>query len=469
MYASMLQRLRQRRAQLLLSAALAMSGCGEAAKGEAGFAAAGTSSAGQAPVANTAGTATSGGGGASAGQAGGDFGGVVAGAASSAGTSSAAGGGLGGAGASGAAAGGAPVGGATGLSYPARADLIEVLARVNQQFADKWPDTSAPLPGNRPSNIWTRGVYYEGLMALYRITQSASYRSYALDWAKANAWALRSPATNADNQCAGQTYLELYELDAAADKTQIAAVLASADAMVKSSSSSDWTWVDAIQMSMPVFAKLGVLTADAAYFTKMYALYSHTRNDEGGGLYDTKAHLWWRDAKWKPDQQLTPSGKNVYWSRGNGWAFAALARVLDKLPEDAPNRGVYLADFVDMAEALRAVQRADGLWNPSLADAAHFGGPELSGTALFTFGMAWGIRRGVLAEATYANVVNKAWQGMLDVSVHPNGFLGYVQSSGEDPSDGQPLSFDGVPDFEDFGVGCFLLAGSALAELSGRP
>jgi rhamnogalacturonyl hydrolase YesR len=345
---------------------------------------------------------------------------------------------------------------------------VEVLARVNQQFADKWPDPSAPLPGNRPSNIWTRGVYYEGLMALYAVTQTHAYRAYAVSWAEVNDWALRSPANNADNQCAGQTYLELYRLDGQSDAAQIAAILASADAMVDSPASDAWTWVDAIQMSMPVFAELGGLSGDSAYLEKMYALYAHTRDDEGGGLYDRAAHLWWRDAKWKPSQQLSPNGKNVYWSRGNGWVFAALARVLERLPEAAPHRAAYVSDFVAMAEALVGAQRTDGFWNPSLADPAHFGGPEVSGTALFTFGMAWGIRRGLLDESVYAPVVIKAWQGLLAQAVHPNGLLGYVQSTGDDPSDGQPLSFDKVPDFEDFGVGCFLLAGSALAELS-RP
>ena len=49
-----------------------------------------------------------------------------------------------------------------------------------------------------------------------------------------------------------------------------------------------------------------------------------------------------------------------------------------------------------------------------------------------------------------------------------DGFLGYMQSTGDDPSDGQPLSASKVPDFEDYGVGCVLLGGSELAKLSAR-
>lgn len=363
-------------------------------------------------------------------------------------------------------AAGASGAGAAGLEYPTRSELGSVLARVNHQFAAKWPDPSAPLPGNRSSNLWTRGVYYEGLLALYGVSKTQEYLDYALAWAEVNHWALRSSVTNADNQCAGQSYVELYELDGAKDDSQIQAVLASLDAMLQSQAVDAWTWVDAIQMSMPLFARVGALKDDARYFEKMHALYLHTRDDEGGGLYDTASHLWWRDASWKPDQALTPSGKNVFWSRGNGWAFAALARVLEALPDDAAHRATYVTDFSDMARALVPLQREDGFWNPSLVDPQHFGGPELTGTALFTFGLAWGIRRGLLDEASYTPIVLKAWHGMVTLAVHDDGFLGYVQSTGNDPSDGQPITFDSVPDFEDFGVGCFLLAGSALTQLA---
>ena len=51
-------------------------------------------------------------------------------------------------------------------------------------------------------------------------------------------------------------------------------------------------------------------------------------------------------------------------------------------------------------------------------------------------------------------------------AVHPNGFLGLVQGTGKEPKDSQPVTYDKVPDFEDFGVGCFLLAGSEVYKLN---
>ena len=62
-------------------------------------------------------------------------------------------------------------------------------------------------------------------------------------------------------------------------------------------------------------------------------------------------------------------------------------------------------------------------------------------------------------------VVTKAWNAMVSESVHENGFLGWLQSTGKEPKDGQPLSYDKQPDFEDYGLGCFLLAGSEMYRL----
>ena len=77
----------------------------------------------------------------------------------------------------------------------------------------------------------------------------------------------------------------------------------------------------------------------------------------------------------------------------------------------------------------------------------------------------WGVRNGLLDKKTYLPVIIKAWNAMVKDAVHPNGFLGYVQGTGKEPKDSQPVTYDKVPDFEDFGTGCFLLAGSEIYKL----
>jgi rhamnogalacturonyl hydrolase YesR len=139
------------------------------------------------------------------------------------------------------------------------------------------------------------------------------------------------------------------------------------------------------------------------------------------------------------------------------------------LPTNDPHRAEYLKDFVDLADALKRVQREDGFWNVSLYDPKHYGGKETTGTALFTYGLAWGVQNGILPADTYLPVVVKAWTAISKEAIHPNGFVGFIQGTGKEPKDSQPVTYDTVPDFQDFGVGCVLLAGSEVFKLADGP
>jgi unsaturated rhamnogalacturonyl hydrolase len=354
---------------------------------------------------------------------------------------------------------------------PSRESILEDMRLANRYFMEKWPDPGEIIVTNiaRPSNIWTRAVYYEGLVALHDLDPRPEYYEYAVAWGEAHDWDLRDGNTytrNADDQAAGQTYIDLYRIDP--EPERIRAIKASIDSMMATDEVEDWDWIDAIQMAMPVFAKLGVLYDDEAYFERMWEMYRFTRDEHGdNGLFNPDDGLWWRDADFDPPH-TSPRGEDVYWSRGNGWVLMALARVLDTIPEDAPHRDLYVRDFRAMAGALSRLQRDDGFWNVSLHDPEHFGGPETSGTAMFAYGMAWGINNGLLDEGVYRPVVARAWHALSGEALHDDGFLGYVQSTGKQPSAGQPVTYDRQPDFEDYGLGAFLLAGTEVYELAGR-
>lgn len=352
-------------------------------------------------------------------------------------------------------------------TLPSKTELLKVMNLTNQYFMDKWPDAGKPIFTNieRPSNIWTRAVYYEGLMALYSIKPQKNYLDYAMQWGEKHHWGLRGGVNtrNADNQCCGQTYIDLYMLDKKEER--IRDIKASIDLMVKSEKKDDWHWIDALQMAMPVFTRLGVIYNDTSYFRKMYDLYAFAKYRHGGsGLYNPVEKLWWRDKDFVPPYK-EPNGANCYWSRGNGWVVAALLRTMQYLPKSDLHYNEYLNDYKNMLQALLPLQRPDGYWNVSLADATHYGGKELTGTALFVYGMAWGINNNIIDRKTYLPVLLKAWNAMVKDCVHPNGFLGFVQGTGKEPKDGQPVTFTSKPDFEDYGLGCFLLAGTELYKL----
>ena len=346
---------------------------------------------------------------------------------------------------------------AVAQELPKSTDVLNAAKKVNAYFMKTTPDVTLPSYVNkmRPSNIWTRGVYYEGLMALYEIYPDAKYYDYAYSWAEFHKWA--------DDYCCAQTYIDLYRMEPDAAKLRNTKALV--QMLVNQPENDDWYWVDAVQMGMPVLAKLGATLGDKAIFEKMWNMYAATRNTIGGGLWCAEYGLWYRDAAFvAPYKEV--NGKPCFWSRGNGWAMANYVRILNELPQDDPHRATYIADFTAMAKAIAKCQRKDGFWNASMLCEENFGGMETTGTSLFVYSLAWGIRTGILDSKTYLPVMLKAWNGLMANSIRANGSLAYVQGTGSKPSDGQPATATSTPDFEDYGIGCFLLAASEVYKIS---
>ena len=112
-----------------------------------------------------------------------------------------------------------------------------------------------------------------------------------------------------------------------------------------------------------------------------------------------------------------------------------------------------------MAAKLASIQKTDGYWNASLLGAPKDTLPESSGTAFYVYGLAWGINSGLLDPLVYQPNVDRGWQA-LTRAVHKNGKLGWVQPISDRP---EMNTFD---DTQIYGVGAFLLAASAVADLS---
>ncbi len=366
---------------------------------------------------------------------------------------------------------------ATALTMTAQSvtadDVLDVTRKANNYFMAKYADPTIPtnVKKVRPSSLWTRAVYYEGLMALYEIDKDQRYIDYTDRWANFHQWTPRNgiKSCDADDQCCAQTYLIRYEQ--VKDEKMMAKVRENLDYQMQTPNDKKnataktkgtqpslygwWTWIDAIQMAMPVYMQMYRLTGETKYRDHGMAMYRWSRNECGGGLFNVKDGLWWRDADYVPPYK-EPDGKDCYWSRGNGWVYAALVRCMNELPKKSKEYKELKKDFLMMSEGLLKCQREDGFWNPSLVS-TNYAMPETSGTALFLYGMAWGIRQGYLKEKVYRPACDRAWAAMVKTAVHRDGFLGWMQGTGKDPSAGQPLSYDKVPDFEDYGTGCFLL------------
>ena len=358
---------------------------------------------------------------------------------------------------------------------------------ANAYFQQQHPDPTAPtfVKKMRTSNLWTRAVYFEGLCELIRLEQQVGSEQldqnckYMNDWAEFHRWTPRDGVTtrNADNYCCGQAYLDWALLDSGfrgQDSRLSAPITECMDNLLSNPESiHDWTWIDAIHMGLPVLTTLTALKdkegdSDALRYARHgYKMYVWSRNSLAGGLFNREEGLWWRDKDFCPPYK-SPAGKNCYWSRGNGWVYMALIRAIDDLKDVTnaePMIADYRCDFLAMTEAIIKCQRSDRFWNVDMLDETDFGGKELTGTAMFVYGMAKGVNMGILPEKPYKSLAKKTWKRMVRCCLHKDGFLGYVQGTGKQPSDSQPVTYDSEPDFDDFGLGAFLLAGYEVAKL----
>ena len=100
-----------------------------------------------------------------------------------------------------------------------------------------------------------------------------------------------------------------------------------------------------------------------------------------------------------------------FWARGNGWMAAGMAELLSALPEDNPNRPAIMKAYKTMMKTLKKYQGKEGLWHQLIDEREAWN--ETSGTAMFTYAMIVGVKKGWLDEKEYALVARKGWLGLV--------------------------------------------------------
>jgi rhamnogalacturonyl hydrolase YesR len=315
----------------------------------------------------------------------------------------------------------------------------------------------------RPTG-WICSVGDVGMMALAGISGDPKYRDAMLAKGETNAWVLpqyQGRKYHADDQCYGQVCAELYFLYR--DNRMIAPMREHFDWIIANPPPSrglennlgqdQWSWCDALFMAPPTWMRLYAATDDTRYMD--FAVTNWWRTADY--LYDKDEHLFFRDSSFFTKTEA--NGKKIFWSRGNGWVFAATVRMLQYLPMNSPERPRFEQLFKDMAAKILSLQKPDGMWRASLLDPDSYPMPEASGSGMFIYGLAWGVNQGLLDRAAYEPAVRKAWQGLVGC-VDADGKLTHVQPAGS-----APVKF-AEDSTAPYGGGVFLLAGSEVYKMA---
>jgi len=266
-------------------------------------------------------------------------------------------------------------------------------------------------------------------------------------------WQLGKRPEHADDVAVGQVYLELY-LKQKDPKILPPLIERFAYQMgLKDDPAKPlWWWCDALFMGPPTLARLYKATAKPEYLAFMDREWWTTSKL----LYDSEEHLYFRDASYLGKHEA--NGRKLFWSRGNGWVMAGIARVLDYAPKNFAARPKYVQQFREMAAAVIKVQGDDGLWRSGLLDPQAYPLPEASGSAFIAYALAWGVNEGILDRKTYGTAAHNAWAGLLR-HIYADGRLGCIQPVGAAPG-----QFKATSSYV-YGVGAFLLAGSQMDKL----
>jgi unsaturated rhamnogalacturonyl hydrolase len=282
---------------------------------------------------------------------------------------------------------------------------------------------------------------------------------------EANEWKPGPRIHYADDHTIAQTYLDLARVTgerqlAEPFRSYADAMVSTHDAWVEQMGIIEYWWCDALFMSPPAFARLASITADDRYLIFMHRAWAETYDK----LYDGEERLFYRDERYRIDAQghgpREGNGEKIFWSRGNAWVLAGLARLIAELSASDPRLDFYIEVFRAMAQRVTGIQPEDGLWRASLLDPDAYPEGESSGTALFTYALAWGVNHSLLDEDRIRPVVERAWKALYD-RVDAEGRLGRVQAIG-----GEPATADEA-DWESYGSGALLLAGAELSKLLG--
>ena len=322
-----------------------------------------------------------------------------------------------------------------------------------------------PIYASSPTD-WTNGAYYTGLVQAHKSTDDAIYLAALKNMGWKNNWQTASRPYHADDVAISYAYLYLNNVkknlvDLQPTEKFLEEHLFEPNQWKGGSDSVKsilWWWCDALFMAPPVIVQYASLKKDDKYLQAMHKYYQETYDL----LFNDEERLFARDTRYVWTGNSTDlkeeNGKKIFWSRGNGWVIGGLALMLEDLPESYEQRDFYLKLYKQMANRIKGLQSADGLWRTSLLSPDSYDHGEVSGSGFFTFALAWGINNGILDKAEYTPIVRKAWTALRGCQ-QEDGRVGWVQNIGASP---EPASADS---WQNFGTGAFLMAGSEILKL----
>ena len=309
------------------------------------------------------------------------------------------------------------------------------------------------------ANDWQLGTYFEGVMALYGLTNDHQYLDSTVAWGTFHNWLSAGADTfdaNYDDICCYQAYLESYLANPTpAALTHIQPALDYVKRytyQICPNKCGDVCWpiVDQYHMAAPSYPRAAQILNDTTMYDSLY----HFEVMNANHHYNVKVHLFNSNCS---DTAASALATRQWWGRGCGWGVCGTCRIHQYLPVNHPGR-VWCEQRIKetCAKLITLQNQTDGMWRSELFTPAW--NKEASGTGFFCYELFYALRNGIIDTATYLGPAKKAWEGLIGCvgvdAAHPN-LPGWSQGVG-----GGPSNTFGPTNHDEYTEGAFLMAGN---------
>lgn len=314
---------------------------------------------------------------------------------------------------------------------------VSVFAQDNTSWAEKmthtamalWKDPKVTGKASFPKWSYDEGVILKGVEGLWKLTGNGNYFRYirhSMDYfvdEEGNIKTYKPESYKLDDINNGKTLLTLFRVTGQKKYWKAATKLRNQlRTQPRVAEGGFWhkkiythqMWLDGLYMAAPFYAEYAMLAHEGENTFKDIAnqlilMEKHSRDPQTGLLY----HGWdeSHEQRWaNPKTGMSPN----FWDRAIGWYAMALVDVLDYFPQNNPYRDSLIGILNRLAVAITNYQDpATGCWWQVMDKGDSTGNfLEASGSSMFVYALAKGVRNGYLPEK-YMTVARKGFQGIL--------------------------------------------------------
>jgi unsaturated rhamnogalacturonyl hydrolase len=173
-------------------------------------------------------------------------------------------------------------------------------------------------------------------------------------------------------------------------------------------------WLDGIYMGSPFYNEYAATFDEPEAFDdvafQVITIEKHTRDPKSGLLYHA-----WDESRQQPWADPVTGCSPHFWSRAVGWYVMAILDILDDFPQEYASRSDLINILDRTLSAVAQVQDAEtGLWWQLLDQGNRSGNYlEASGTCMFVYAIAKGVRKGYL-DTGKLTIAERGFRGLLE-------------------------------------------------------